>query len=110
MDFLQKALGKSDDNQSSEQFHEQQKKQEDNGFAADIKAKLNAAMGGGQESEKNEDLLDKGIDYVQQYILKQGAQDDESAFEQAKDDAIADFIRSQYKSSTGKEFPIPDKE
>ena len=29
-----------------------------------IKDKANAAAGGGKSSEKNEDYLDKGIDYV----------------------------------------------
>lgn len=60
MDFLKNALANSDDNQSSKQFYEQQEKKEDNGFAADIKAKINAKMGGGPESEKKEDMLDKG--------------------------------------------------
>jgi len=51
-----------------------------------------------------------GIDFVQEHILKQGPQDNESAIEQAKDEAISDFIRAQYKSYTGKEFPIKDKD
>jgi hypothetical protein len=41
--------------------------------------------------------------------LKQGAQNDESAVEQAKDEQISDFIRSQYKSQTGKDIPVADK-
>jgi hypothetical protein len=41
--------------------------------------------------------------------LGQGAQDNESAVEQAKDEKISDFIRGQYKSQTGKDIPIQDK-
>ena len=38
-----------------------------------------------------------------------GPQDNESAIEQAKDEQISDYIRSQYKSTTGSEFPVKDK-
>jgi hypothetical protein len=38
-----------------------------------------------------------------------GDQSNESALEQAKDEQISDFIRSQYKGATGKDFPIADK-
>lgn len=56
-------------------------------------------------------LIDQiGVDAVQQYALGQGPQDNESAIEQAKDEQISDFIRGQYKSNTGKDFPIKDKE
>ncbi|KAL5598933.1 hypothetical protein BROUX41_003748 [Berkeleyomyces rouxiae] len=71
---------------------------------------LNNAAGGGAKGEKNEDMLDKGIDAFQQHVLGQGQQSNETAAEQAKDEAIAGFIRSQYKGSTGKDFPIKDKE
>lgn len=50
-----------------------------------------------------------GVDYVQQ-AMGGGDQSNESAVEQAKDEQISDFIRGQYKSNTGKEFPIEDKE
>ena len=50
-----------------------------------------------------------GVDYVQQY-MGQGDQSNESAVEQAKDEQISDFIRGQYKSTTGKEFFVADKE
>ncbi|KFY44310.1 hypothetical protein V494_01540 [Pseudogymnoascus sp. VKM F-4513 (FW-928)] len=79
------------------------------GFLDGLKDKMNTAAGGGRESEKNEDMLDKGIDYVQEKFMGQGKQDNESAIEQAKDGQIADFIRSQYKGSTGSDFPIADK-
>lgn len=50
-----------------------------------------------------------GVDYVQQ-AMGGGDQSNESAIEQAKDEKISDFIRDQYKSGTGKEFPVEDKE
>ena len=46
---------------------------------------------------------------MQEKFLGQGKQDNESAIEQAKDGQIADFVRSQYKSATGSDFPIKDK-
>jgi len=52
----------------------------------------------------------KGIDMFQEKVLGQGAQDNESAVEQAKDEQISDFIRSQYKARTGSDVPIKDKE
>jgi len=72
--------------------------------------KLHGMAGGGPESEKNEDALDKAIDMVQEKVLGQGDQSNESAVEQAKDEQISDFIRGQYKSTTGSEIPIKDKE
>ena len=53
--------------------------------------------------------IDVGIDYVQEKFMGQGAQDNESAVEQAKDEQISDYIRGQYKSTTGKEFFVKDK-
>ncbi|OCT54406.1 hypothetical protein CLCR_00970 [Cladophialophora carrionii] len=79
------------------------------GFLGGLGDKFNSAAGGGRESEKNEDYLDKGIDFVQEKFLGQGPQDNESAIEQAKDEQISDFIRNQYKSATGKDIPIKDK-
>ncbi|KAH0829659.1 hypothetical protein AYO21_10075 [Fonsecaea monophora] len=79
-------------------------------FLGGLGDKLNSAAGGGKESEKNEDYLDKGVDFVQEKFLGQGPQDNESAIEQAKDEQISDFIRNQYKSATGKDFPVKDKE
>ncbi|TLD28584.1 hypothetical protein PspLS_04059 [Pyricularia sp. CBS 133598] len=72
--------------------------------------KLNSMAGGGKESEKNEDALDKGIDWVQENVMGQGQQSNESAIEQAKDKQIAGFIRDQYKTTTGSDFPIKEKE
>jgi hypothetical protein len=47
---------------------------------------------------------------VQEKFLGGGDQSNESAAEQAKDEAISDAIRDQYKSATGSEFPISDKD
>jgi hypothetical protein len=65
----------------------------------------------GIHNEKHADhIYHAGIDFVQEKFLGQGPQDNESAVEQAKDEQISDFIRKQYKSGTGKEFPVADKE
>jgi len=80
------------------------------GFLGGLGDKFNSAAGGGRESEKNEDYLDKGVDFVQEKFLGQGPQDNESAVEQAKDEQISDFIRNKYKSTTGNDMPIKDKE
>lgn len=39
--------------------------------------------------------MEAAIDEFQEHILHKGAQDDESALEQMKDDKIADAIRAQ---------------
>lgn len=46
----------------------------------------------------------------QEKVLKEGDQSNETAVEQAKDEAIAGAIRSKYKDATGSDFPIEDKE
>lgn len=51
-----------------------------------------------------------GVDWVQQNVLGQGPQDNESAIEQAKDEQISDYIRGAYKNATGSDIPIKDKE
>lgn len=51
-----------------------------------------------------------GIDWVQENVLGAGPQNNESAAEQAKDRFIADKIRDQYRTSTGKDFPISEKD
>ncbi|KAJ3513823.1 hypothetical protein NLJ89_g2741 [Agrocybe chaxingu] len=45
------------------------------------------------------------IDFVQEHVLKQGSQKNESAAEQAKDSQIASGVKSLYKMATGKDFP-----
>ncbi|KAK4500426.1 hypothetical protein PRZ48_008615 [Zasmidium cellare] len=111
MDFVNKFTGggNSNSNNENQQSSGSGEQKEGGGFLGGITNKLNSAAGGGKESEKNEDYLDKGVDFVQEKFLGQGPQDNESAVEQAKDEQISDFIRGQYKSVTGKEVPIKDK-
>ncbi|OLN94076.1 hypothetical protein CCHL11_08872 [Colletotrichum chlorophyti] len=103
MDFVKNLTGSNDNASNSAN---QPEKKESGGFMD----KLNSVAGGGRESEKQEDGLDKAVDFVQEKVLGQGSQDNESAAEQAKDEQISDFIRGQYKSTTGKDFPIEDKD
>ncbi|KAI1262234.1 hypothetical protein F5Y18DRAFT_164282 [Xylariaceae sp. FL1019] len=105
MDFLNKVTGGSKDEAKNEEST--QSSQSSGGGFMD---KMNSMAGGGKESEKNEDALDKGVDWVQENVLGQGDQSNESAIEQAKDEQISDFIRGQYKSTTGSDIPIKDKE
>ena len=42
--------------------------------------------------------------------MGQGDQSNEGAAEQAKDEAISDFIRDKYKDTTGNEFFVEDKD
>jgi len=113
MDFVNKLSGGNSQSQgqiSSEQTGSSGGQQQSSGgFLGGIGDKLNSAAGGGRESEKNEDYLDKGVDFVQEKFLGQGPQDNESALEQAKDEQISDFVRGQYKSATGSDIPIKDK-
>ncbi|CAI9635320.1 hypothetical protein GT037_007717 [Alternaria burnsii] len=116
MDFINKVTGSGNTqgNSVNEQVVQGQNSEQQSsgsgGFLGGIGDKLNSAAGGGRESEKNEDYLDKGVDFVQEKFMGQGPQDNESAVEQAKDEQISDFIRGQYKSATGSDIPIKDKE
>ncbi|KAF2499271.1 hypothetical protein BU16DRAFT_578873 [Lophium mytilinum] len=114
MDFVNKFTGgdKQNEGQNEGQGQQQQggEQKQEGGFLGGIGDKLNSAAGGGKESEKNEDYLDKGVDFVQEKFLGAGDQSNESAIEQAKDEQISDFIRKQYKGTTGGDFPIADKE
>ncbi|KAL9112404.1 MAG: hypothetical protein Q9227_003246 [Pyrenula ochraceoflavens] len=111
MDALKSFTGSGDNNNNQQSSSTDQKKEgSGGGFLGGLGDKLNSAAGGGRESEKNEDMLDKGIDMVQEKVLGQGPQDNETAVEQAKDEAISDFIRDKYKSATGSEVPVKDKE
>lgn len=111
MDFVKKFAGDMQQrNEGSQNPSNEHKPERAGGFLGGLGNKLNSAAGGGRESEKNEDYLDKGVDLVQEKIFGQGPQDNESAVEQAKDEQISDFIRSQYKNATGKDIPIKDKE
>jgi len=86
--------------------HQVEKKQVERGW---LKEQLNEMAGGGVKSEANEDVLDKTIDFVQQYILREGQQSDESALEQMKDKEIKEVIRLSFKQVTGHELPIGNK-
>lgn len=106
MDSFKNMMGGNSNEGSAEGSSEQKSS---GGFLGGIGDKFNSAAGGGASSEKNEDYLDKGIDLVQEKVLGQGAQNNESAVEQAKDEQISDYIRGQYKSATGSDMPIKDK-
>ncbi|KAI4738998.1 hypothetical protein E4T50_10516 [Aureobasidium sp. EXF-12298] len=117
MDFVKKFAGGNSNEQSAQQGSAQQAPTQQGqsggqsgGFLGGIGNKLNSAAGGGPESEKNEDYLDKGVDFVQERFMGQGPQNNESAIEQAKDEQISDFIRKQWKTTTGSDIPIKDKE
>ncbi|KAF4124531.1 hypothetical protein GMORB2_5197 [Geosmithia morbida] len=105
MDFINKAAESFSGNNDSNDSKDSNKSSGGGGFMD----KLNNAAGGGAQGEKNEDGLDKAIDMFQEKVMKSGAQDNESAAEQAKDEMIADAIRNKYKEATGNEFPIEDK-
>merc|ERR1712000_603471 len=112
MDQLKGALNSftgGNNEQTPQQSGQQQGGSSGGGFLGGLGDKFNAAAGGGRESEKNEDYLDKGVDFVQEKFLGQGPQDNESAVEQAKDEQISDFIRNKYKSTTGSDLPFKDK-
>ncbi|KAK3368337.1 hypothetical protein B0H63DRAFT_514974 [Podospora didyma] len=102
MDFVNKFTG----GDNAEQPATTGKQQEETSGFMD---KLNSMAGGGKDSEKNEDALDKAVDYVQQHGFGAGDQSNESAVEQAKDEQISDFIRKQYKAATGSDIPVKDK-
>ncbi|RSL55181.1 hypothetical protein CEP53_007180 [Fusarium sp. AF-6] len=105
MDLLNKVTGGGSNNADKNQNQNQE-----SGSGGGFMDKINGMAGGGAQGEKNEDGLDKAVDYVQEKFLGQGDQSNESAAEQAKDEAISDFIRDKYKESTGKEFFIEDKD
>ncbi|KAK4199969.1 hypothetical protein QBC40DRAFT_76842 [Triangularia verruculosa] len=94
---------------SATQSTTQQQPQQQQSGADTLLNKLHGAVGGGPESEKKEDALDKAIDLVQEHVFKAGPQTNESAAEQAKDKFIADSIRNGYEKATGKDFPIAAK-
>jgi hypothetical protein len=62
MDFVNKFTGGGNkDNANTEATGQQQSSSGGGGFLDGITNKVNSAAGGGKESEKNEDYLDKGI-------------------------------------------------
>ncbi|KAH8927642.1 hypothetical protein BT69DRAFT_1258111 [Atractiella rhizophila] len=99
MDMLNSITGKDENQGRNEEPRE----------SGGMMDKLNSMAGGGRSSEKNEDMLDKGVDFVQER-MGAGDQSNESAIEQAKDERISDAIRGGYKNMTGSDFPVKDKE
>jgi hypothetical protein len=93
MDYVNKFTG-GDKQQSNQEQPAQSsssgEQKSSGGFLGGLGDKLNSAAGGGRESEKNEDYLDKGVDFVQEKFMGGGAQDNESAVEQAKDEQVRD--------------------
>jgi hypothetical protein len=129
MDYIKKftdqAGGSQGNNPQGQQPNPNQQTQQ-TGSGGGFLDKLHGMAGGGPESEKKEDTLDKGefllasdviesnkpyhskantlspgIDWVQENVFKQGDQSNESAAEQAKDRMIAQQIRDQYKNYSG---------
>lgn len=49
------------------------------------------------------------IDFIQEHILRQGTQSNETALEQMKDEQIGLAIRTAYKQVTGHELPSKNK-
>ena len=71
MDFIKNAVGGQGANENNNnnqgentQSNDQQSSGGGGGFLSGIGNKLNSAAGGGKESEKNEDYLDKGACYI----------------------------------------------
>ncbi|QPC70114.1 hypothetical protein HYE68_000866 [Fusarium pseudograminearum] len=103
MDFVKNLAGGNKNDNTSQQ-------QSEGGSGGGFMDKASfSTSSGGESGEKKEDGLDKAVDYVQENFLGGGSQNNESAVEQAKDEAISDAIRDQYKGATGSEFPIADK-
>ena len=63
MDFLKNAMGGEKQSENNEQSQKSQSGGGGGGggFLGGMSERLNSAAGGGKESEKNEDLLDKGM-------------------------------------------------
>ncbi|KAK6532873.1 hypothetical protein TWF281_007045 [Arthrobotrys megalospora] len=87
MDFVKKF---TEGNEGEQRPTATEDRKEGGSFFDKASGFINEQAGGGQKGEQKEDMLDKGIDYVQEKYLGQGPQDNESAAEQAKDEAISD--------------------
>ncbi|KAK9900000.1 hypothetical protein P389DRAFT_192296 [Cystobasidium minutum MCA 4210] len=114
MDFVKNAFGgnKEHDNQAPIATPVEEKK---GGF--NFGDAINGALGGGKASEANEGIHDDirlprqdSVDAIQEHVLGQGDQSNESAAEQFKDEQISDAIRVAWKNTTGQELPIKDKQ
>ncbi|CAM1502216.1 Fc.00g042000.m01.CDS01 [Cosmosporella sp. VM-42] len=107
MDYVKQFTGGDNNKDADNQQSEQKSEGSSGGGFMD---KINGMAGGGAQGEKNEDALDKTVDFIQEKFMGAGDQKNESAAEQAKDEAISDFIRGKYKDTTGKEFVVADKD
>ena len=74
MDKLNSTLssftGGSGNQETSQQPTEQKSEGSSGGFLGGIGDKLNSAAGGGKESEKNEDYLDKGMQHSSSFVRR----------------------------------------
>lgn len=66
MDYLNKFTGGDKKDQQATQGSSNPEQKQGGGFLGGLGDKFNSAAGGGKESEKNEDMLDKG---VRRYML-----------------------------------------
>lgn len=64
MDFVNKLTGGNQNQEGQQQEAGSSEQKSSGGFLGGIGDKINAAAGGGPESEKNEDYLDKGMPFA----------------------------------------------
>jgi len=75
MDYLNKFTGGHNNTEDQQASNPQQTASENSaqsgggGFLSKISNKLNSGLGGGPESEKDEDLLDKGISTPSPFLI-----------------------------------------
>ncbi|KAH7236231.1 hypothetical protein BKA59DRAFT_486579 [Fusarium tricinctum] len=111
MDFVKNLTGgNNNNNNNNNNANTNDPSQQAAPESGGLMGRLDGMAGGGAKGEQNEDGLDKAVDFVQEKFLGGGNQSNESAAEQAKDEAISDAIRDQYKTATGKEFFVTDKD
>ena len=69
MDFLKNAVSGDNKGENNQQSENSSGGGGGGGFLGGIGDKFNSAAGGGKESEKNEDLLDKGMSHKPKPLL-----------------------------------------
>lgn len=76
MDFVKKFTsneqGEGEQHERRDGEGQQNEQKSEGGFLGGLSNKLNSAAGGGKESEKNEDLLDKGSYSIHYPLLRPG--------------------------------------
>jgi len=70
---------------------EERMRREEGGLMGKVGGLMSGFTGG--SAKKDEDFIDKGVDLVQQHVLGQGEQKNESVLEQMKDAQIANMVR-----------------